>query len=222
MKRCNKCPDQGANAALAAFGILFAFLFLLFYIRAAVKKKKGKHKTAVSGAKSIGMSFVQVLSLLSTFPVAWPEFFLSLFQVGGAVTQLGEHLVNLKCMYPNQSEADVFWTTRIVWSFLPVLLCGFAVAVWYGMHVMKGVVDYIPKIRVTIVTILYIIWPGLCAQTFLMFACRSLCDREVLRIDLEERCWEGRHATFIILLGIPTFLVYVLGCPVVVLIITKR
>ena len=125
-------------------------------------------------------------------------------------------------MYPNQSEADVFWTTRIVWSFLPVLLCGFAVVVWYGMHVMKGVIDFIPKIRVTVVTILYIIWPGLCSQTFLMFACRSLCDREVLRIDLEERCWEGRHATFIILLGIPTFLVYVLGCPIVVLIITKR
>ena len=68
----------------------------------------------------------------------------------------------------------------------------------------------------------YIIWPGLCSQTFLMFACRSLCDREVLRIDFEEKCWEGRHATFILLLGIPGFLLYVLGCPMVVLIITKR
>ena len=148
------CCKQAANAAIAALGLFFAFLFLLFYIRAAVKKKKGKHKSAVSGAKSIGMSFVQVLSLLGTFPVAWPEFFLALFQVGGAVTQLGEHLVNFKCMYPDQSEADVFWTTRIVWSFLPLLLCGFSVAVWSGMHVIKGVQNVIPKMRVTVVTIL--------------------------------------------------------------------
>jgi hypothetical protein len=178
-KRCSKCPEQAANTVTAFFGALFAFFFLLFYIRAAVKKRKGQHKSAVSGAKSIGLSFVQVLSLLGTFPVAWPEFFLSLFQVSGTVAQLGEHFVNLKCMYPDQSEADVFWITRIVWSVLPFVLCVCAVAVWCGMNLFKGVENIRVKIRVTVVTILYIIWPGLCTQTFLMFACRSLCDREV-------------------------------------------
>ena len=48
------------------------------------------------GAKSIGLSFIQLISLLVTFPIAWPPIFVAIFQVGGAITVLGQHLVNLK------------------------------------------------------------------------------------------------------------------------------
>ena len=61
------------------------------------------------GIKSIGLSFSQIIYLLATFPVPWARMFTALFQVGGAVTVLGQHFVNLKCMLPSYTEAGVFY-----------------------------------------------------------------------------------------------------------------
>ena len=36
------------------------------------------------------------------------KMFTTLFQVGGAVTVLGQHFVNLKCMLPSYTEAEVY------------------------------------------------------------------------------------------------------------------
>jgi len=63
------------------------------------------------------------------------------------------------------------------------------------------------------VALLYFVWPSLCSETFSLFACRSVCGDDVtyLRADLNEKCWEGRHAMFASLLGIPMLLLYVIG-----------
>ena len=74
---------------------------------------------------------MQIMSLLKTFPIAWPLIFVSIFRVGGAVAVMGQHLVNLKCMDPSQSEADVFFTTRIVWAVLPIFVVLCCVALWW-------------------------------------------------------------------------------------------
>ena len=42
------------------------------------------------------LSFISVpmLTLLTTFPIQWPSIFTSIFQVGGVITVLGQHIVN--------------------------------------------------------------------------------------------------------------------------------
>ena len=40
----------------------------------------------------------------------------AVIKVGGAVTVLGTHLVNVKCLSPHLSEAEVFYTMRVVWA----------------------------------------------------------------------------------------------------------
>ena len=90
-------------------------------------------KDASDGVKSIGLSFVQIISLLTTFPIAWPPIFTSLFQIGGAVTVLGQHMVNLKCMFPERSEAEVFYSSRVAWACFPPLMIGACVMTWRGV-----------------------------------------------------------------------------------------
>ena len=43
---------------------------------------------------------------------------------------LGQHTINLKCMYDDFSEADVFYTTRIVWAIFPPTLIFLCVLSW--------------------------------------------------------------------------------------------
>ena len=99
--KCDACPDPAANSAVAGMGVLLAVCGICLSLRMTLSG--GGTKDASDGIKSIGLSFVQIISLLATFPVPWARMFTTLFQIGGAVTVLGQHFVNLKCMLPSYS-----------------------------------------------------------------------------------------------------------------------
>ena len=77
----------------------------------------------------------------------------------------------------------------------------------------------------SVVALLYLIWPGLCSVTFSLFACRSLCGETAklrLRADLDEVCFQGRHAAYTYAVGAPMLLLYVFGLPLGALLMVKR
>jgi len=217
--KCKQCPDPAANITIAVFGILFAIVGVVVFVFISLKDK-GEVKPK-DGAQFIMLSFIQTFSLVATFPIAWPQIFLTLFQIGGAVTVLGQHLVNLKCLYPTQTDADVFFTTRILWSMLPILMSLGCLLTWYLMFRCNKTVDWWRKAKSSIVALLFLIWPGLCSETFGIFACRDVCGKSVMIVDLDEPCWEGRHADFVVLGGL-MMAFYVVGFPLLALITIMR
>jgi hypothetical protein len=218
--KCEKCPPPSENVLLAILGIL-AGIVGLFALTAMNLSDKGK-VDPFDGAKSIGLSFVQVITLLTSFPIAWPQIFVNIFQVGGAVTTMGQHLVNFKCFYPETSEAEVFYTTAVVWAIVPFLLPLASVVVWILLSKIKNVDDLQSKMKSTVVGLLYLIWPALISTAFSLFSCSSVCDEILLRIDLEEECWVGRHAAYSFALGVPMLLLFVLGFPMVAMFMVQR
>ena len=72
--------------------------------------------------------------------------------------------------------------------------------------------------KATVVALLFLMWPGLCSETFAMLSCRDVCEETLLRVDLDERCWEGRHAGFAYFLGVPMLIFYVIGLPTIALV----
>ena len=75
--------------------------------------------------------------------------------------------------------------------------------------------------RASVVALLFLIWPGLCSETFAIFACRNVCGENVMIIDLNEPCWEGRHAKYAVL-AFCMLVCYVVGFPLLALINIKR
>jgi hypothetical protein len=153
-----------------------------------------------------------------TFPVAWPSIFTAIFQVGGAITVLGQHLVNLKCMIPNYTDADVFYGIGLTWGVAPPLLLMACVVTWHIADRLMPcftVSDLDIKIKTSCVALLYLLWPSLCSQTFQLFACRSVCgdNMSYLRADLDEVCWQDRHLHYSLALGLPMLFGYVIGLP---------
>ena len=72
--------------------------------------------------------------------------------------------------------------------------------------------------KATVVALLFLMWPGLCSETFAMFSCRDVCELTLLRVDLDETCWVGRHAGFAYFLGVPMLIFYVVGLPALALV----
>ena len=216
--QCKECPEFGENVGIAAAGLLAGVLGLVVLIQLTLSD--GGDLDESDGAKSIGISFIQLISLLVTFPIAWPPIFIAIFQVGGAITVLGQHLVNLKCMIPSYTDADVFYGIGLTWGIAPPLLLVACITTWHVVDKFMTcftVSDLDMKIKASCVALLYLLWPSLCSQTFSLFACRSVCedDTSFLRADLDEVCWEGRHLHYSLAVGLPMLFGYVMGLPVV-------
>ena len=81
--KCDACPTPAANNAIAVAGVVAGIGGLFVYVLITLSDE-GKIDPA-DGAKSIGLSYVQIISLLTTFPIAWPDIFVSIFRIGGAV-----------------------------------------------------------------------------------------------------------------------------------------
>jgi hypothetical protein len=67
--RCDRCPPVGENIGVAVGGGLMGIVGLIVYI--FITLSDGGHLDESDGAKSIGLSFIQLISLLVTFPIAW-------------------------------------------------------------------------------------------------------------------------------------------------------
>ena len=95
--KCNLCPAPAANNAIAVAGVFAGIAGLFVYVFITLSDE-GKIDPA-DGAKTIGLSYVQIISMLATFPVDWPDIFVSIFQIGGAVGKLVCGAVVLLGMY---------------------------------------------------------------------------------------------------------------------------
>ena len=163
-------------------------------------------------------SLLLVLTVLLLYFLR-PPIFVSIFKIGGAITVLGQHLVNIKCMFPDMSDGEVFFLIQTMWSVAPFVLLLLCLFTWYLLSKCKTVNDLEIKIKTSCVALLYLVWPSLCSQTFSIFACRSICDDTTtfFRADLDVSCWKGVHAHYAFLLGLPMLFLYVIELPVAAL-----
>ena len=131
----------------------------------------------------------------------------------------------------------MFYAQLILTAVLPVVLLICNSAVWRllgsaacrrgaacGARVSVDANVVMPRIRASSVALLYLVWPSLVSRAFEVFACVSVCGEGngFLKLDLEERCFEGRHALFAWGLGLPMILLYVIGLPVGTLVMVRR
>ena len=188
-------------------------LAVFLYI-AIMDAKENEGHAPTDGFKMIGLNFIQILALCATFPIQWPAIFTSLFQVGGAITALGQHFINMKCLVPSYSDADVHYAQAIVSAaMLPGLIAVIAGA-WNLLDMVRPRPNVGSSIRISVVATCYLMYPSICSATFSLGSCRTVCGMDYLRSDLNEACYTGRHLAYLLLLFAPMMVVYVLGLPI--------
>ena len=226
--KCDKCPAEGTNLALTVVGIFVGIIGVITFVALTLSDagsvKAGSVKAA-AGIQTIGLSYIQMISLLTTFPIEWPAVMTAIFQVGGTVTVLGQHLVNLKCLFPKNSDADVFFAQNTIWAIMPLGLTFACVSVWAVLSKLRYVDSLRAKIRASCVAVLYLIYPTLCSQAFSIFSCRPVCegvDHTYLRADLSVQCYKGIHAGFVGFVGVPMLIGYIIGFPLAAAVLVLR
>jgi hypothetical protein len=131
--KCNACPAPAENNAIAVAGVGVGIGGLFVYVLITLSDV-GKIDPA-DGAKSIGLSYIQIISLLTTFPIAWPDIFVNIFRIGGAVGKL-IIVVRLLCLC---SVFSNFFNLSLFQSFSLFHSCHGATFSQFKMHVPQPI-----------------------------------------------------------------------------------
>merc|ERR1711865_1372110 len=68
------------------------------------------------------LNYFQVAALFVTIPLRWPGPMQTLFEFQGAISTIGEHLVNPDCIATKLSAAELFYAKQLAFLIAPILL----------------------------------------------------------------------------------------------------
>ena len=232
--RCALCPDWGQTVGLIIIGVFVTLGVIVFLVSTGIRDA-GKVELS-AGIQKILLNFLQVTSFAQKFPLRWPKALEGLFEFQGAVSTLGEHLLNPDCLSETTelgSAASLFYSKQALFAFTPLMSTAVAFAFWYVKGAQHGTPffqkrsgtnDTTPKDKfvLTVCTVVYLLFPTLITQAFQMFHCRTIASVQYLAADLEEPCYTGRHLAMVFVLGFTQLFAYVVGLPALVLVFLRR
>tara|TARA_B100000768_G_C10955664_1_gene239535 strand:+ start:85 stop:549 length:465 start_codon:yes stop_codon:yes gene_type:complete len=68
------------------------------------------------------LNYFQVAALFVNIPLRWPGPMQTLFDFQGAISTIGEHLVNPDCIATDSSAAELFYAKQLAFLLAPILL----------------------------------------------------------------------------------------------------
>ena len=236
LHECKGCPkDAVINYFLIGLGVVVIGVGFVVLVKMTIDDA-GKTKLSESIQKCI-LNYFQVAALFTGIPLRWPKAMRDFFEFQGAVSTIGEHLVNPDCT-SNLSAADLFYAKQLAYLVVPVAMIVVVYLIWKAYATItqnewsrpasakttttttpentgssRTYVNVKDKYVVTVCVLVYLFYPTLCKQAFALFTCFKVNDKMYLLADLEEECSVGRHLLYVWLVGIPQLIVFVVGLP---------
>ena len=131
--KCIKCTGekgQGDTAVLVIIGLL---AFMLFALLIGLKmKSSGRKKAAHSTLKRTLLTHVQMISIVMSLNVRWPEAIRTILVGVSGVISVSGHTSALHCSIKSDlSTADIHYATLCIAAVLPLCMCVCSWMYWF-------------------------------------------------------------------------------------------
>jgi hypothetical protein len=94
-----------------------------------------------------------VIAFAQKFPLRWPQFLEDLFEFQGAISTIGEHLLNPDCLSTARSPAELFYSKQAMYAFGPFYCCIIAFIFWFLKGCWSGEPFFEKRLKPTDMTI---------------------------------------------------------------------
>jgi len=119
---------------------------------------------------------------------------------------------------------NVYFLKLVFFAFLPVLLAAGDILFWIiylrikHRHKKEGRYDSIKNdFIVTLVILLFLVHPNITKAMFSSFNCMSVEGVYYLREDIDYVCYEGSHLIYLLIISVPSIILWSIGIPLAVL-----
>jgi len=173
-------------------------------------------------------SHFQIISALSNVNFAWPNFIDELYQALISVSQMSEQIFSIDCFILHSNSqvlqsVGVYFTKLLFYGLLPLLLAFCDALFWLLYSLVSGKYKHFqPKFISTLVILLFLVHPTITQEMLQSFNCIKVGEVFYLRDDLSFECYTGTHLKFLVIIVIPSVVLWVIGIPLAVFIILSK
>ncbi|CAG9309797.1 unnamed protein product [Blepharisma stoltei] len=216
---CSPCPDKVSNT-FRIFGILVALVALCAIMVKSTRNSAFKPKSLTSVYIKIFMNYLQLVMLVSTFNLNWPSQVIAIFSVQNNAGSVSEQFFSFDCFLQAGGSPDqVYYNKLIFMSLLPILVAILCLLAWCLIKCKKRNFrnlwnDYVS----TCIILLFLLHPNIVKTMFGSFNCKQINDGEYWLVsNMDIRCWNSNHIFYILLVALPSIIVWGIGIPAICL-----
>jgi hypothetical protein len=156
----------------------------------------------------IFLNYLQLVTVTSTFELAWPSYILEVFKVQASAGNVSEQVFSLDCFLDNghsDNQQQVVYLKLLVVTSVPLGIVLFSACFWGLLSLIKRNLKYLKYELVnSIVVLFFIAHPSIVRVTFDVFNCKEIQLGEFwLTSYLNIRCWDHLHSRFAMGIALP-------------------
>merc|ERR1712166_968207 len=223
---CEKCEDSGLGLVAFVFAILIALLVFSFLVwdnldgARMMIPKEGDDAAATSTsmpfhsiAIRIVSSYLQVSGMLLKFDMSLPKAVEVLVAVESGASSLGERLLMFECLTPIREDYSLFMARQLsmVW-LIPLASVFLCTIFWFILFRRKWSFDGFMS---SLMILFYTFFPSIVTRVALTSSCQKYGPRTLLTEALSVECWQEKHWTVILTVGLPGLILYVILIPLI-------
>ena len=224
--KCSACPSTEIN-------ILILLLLSGLIVLVGVVMVKSTLQSAFS-AKSlysiyikIFTNYLQIVFLTAQFNLNWPETVIELFSIQKSAATASDQIFSLDCYFSESTNTDtetVYYYKLIIMAILPLIIWSISFIVWLFISFVKENNDYLKReLITTMIVLFFLVHPNIVKVIFGSMACESIDGTGYWLIDsLDIPCWTYKHIQMVLLVSLPSILLWVLFVPLTVFIIMLK
>ena len=175
-------------------------------------------------------NYIQVATLSLSFNLNYPTYYLDSMLPVRQIGDSTEAFLSIDCFFKDtikNGSLSFFPSMRflnaLIAFFLPFVILLFLFVGWAViskcLSKQRTKKDgFYTRLIMSMIVSLFLVYPSLVKITFSLYNCYELDYGETWMIDdLQIRCWKTEHLTWSLIIGIPIFIFWVIGLPLLAL-----
>lgn len=218
-----KWPNPLYNA-IRVFGLLIIIIFfLIILIIINIRKSKESQKSILM---RIFTNYLQLIGTSLSFGFNYPQLIYDVFSPIKKAGTTSESFLSFDWFF-GDTNTSFFAPSTIIFksslsAILPAIMIIVASIAWYLLKCTRHrwFTDTQRNISISIICIIFLLHPTLTVLALTMFQCTDVGDGENrMTIEMEIECYSKTHLSWAFSLGGTMLILWVIGAPVLVLII---
>lgn len=207
---CSACTSSPGQK-LRAVGLSF-WLVGLWMLASAADQSGG-------GILRIVLNYLQFIVLVVDFDLTWPDSLEAFYYLHRFLGNAPQYLLPFDCM-----DSDSFFDQTLATALAPFAVFILFTLIWTAVWLIRAMFKLSFSIRERYASSLYVSFTYLhCFIVRVALAgchCITIAPGESwLRAELAVRCWDERHLSYMLVVSLPTLLLWGLGVPAALLLL---
>ena len=234
----SNCVDC-KNTALSYLQLLFVLSFQVIVFVFGIRESMTLSVKYSSNSDQVGtfnpvllriiINYMQLISLLSSISVAWPNSMENLLSLNSKFSLISDHMFSIDCFFALGEGTAVVRTVflkALMVAISPFLFIMIAILFWvvYFKIKRKAILknkEFGNKVITTLIVILFNMQPSVIKTSFGLFQCTNLYRHDAainyLATDYDVKCWEGDHKYWTLGLAVPSLALWIIILPSILL-----